>query len=244
MAPHTTSYRRILLKISGEMLMGGSQSFGIDYETCLAFAKIIQKIQADGFELGLVIGGGNIFRGINLCDKGMPRTPADQMGMLATLINGIALQEALLSLGCKAQVFSGLDCPKVAKSYHFRQAIEEISQGTVAIFVGGTGNPYFTTDTAAALRAAEIQAHVLLKATKEEGVYTHDPKKYPNAQFYKELSYERYLTEKLAVMDATAITLCMNNKIPILVFNMHLLGKETMINLLNTRQYGTLIKGE
>jgi len=163
------------------------------------------------------------------------------MGMLATLINGIALQQALTNLYCPTKLMSALDCPDVAESYNWTKAREYLSEKQVVIFVGGTGNPYFTTDTAAALRACEIQADVLLKATKVNGVYTQDPLKFPQAEKYKTLSYTQYLSEKLAVMDTTSIALCMNNQLPVFVFNMQMLEKESLKKILSNPENGTLI---
>ena len=239
-AVEKSPYKRILLKLSGETLMG-SQAFGISPEACTDIAKIIRNIQADGFEVAIVIGGGNIFRGINLKNMGMERTPADQMGMLATLINGIALKEALDAIDCKSTVMSALECEKVAENYNWSDALAYLENGQVLIFVGGTGNPYFTTDTAAAMRACEIKADILLKATKVDGIYCKDPLKYSNAKKYSTLTYDQFLAEKLQVMDATAIALCMSNQIPLFVFNMKMLGKHSMTHILNDQEHGTLI---
>lgn len=235
-------YKRLLLKLSGEMLLGPGQSFGIDSKGCEYLASIVNEIHLHGYELAIVIGGGNIFRGIHLNESGIERTPADQMGMLATLMNGIALQQALQAINCKAKVMSALECPKVAETYNWRHALEALDAQEVLIFVGGTGSPYFTTDTAAALRASEIKADILLKATKVDGVYSDDPKTHPEAKRYQEISYTKFLSEKLKVMDATAIALCMTNKIPVLVFNMEQLGKHSVANLLQDRTKATLIK--
>lgn len=236
------SVKRILLKLSGEILMG-SLKHGISHEACHQVAINLQEISNNGYEVGVVIGGGNIFRGIRLNEWGMERTPADHMGMVATLLNGLALQEALHAINCQAQVMSALECPQIAESYNWQKALKYLSKGVVTIFVGGTGNPYFTTDTAAALRASEIHADLLLKATKVDGVYDQDPHKHSKAKRYTTLSYSEYITKQLGVMDVTAVTLCMNNKIPIFVFNMQLLGKEPIATLLSNQQ-GTLIQGE
>lgn len=240
---HSSPQKRILLKLSGETLMG-AEPFGINHEACQAIAKPLKEMQDQGLQVGIVIGGGNIFRGINLKSMGLERTPADLMGMLSTLINGIALQQALNSMGCKAKIMTALDCPKVAESYHWHKAIEYLSNGYLLIFVGGTGNPYFTTDTAAALRASEIHADIFLKATKVDGIYNKDPKKFPDATKYETMNYSQILAEKLEVMDATAIALCRSNHIPILVFNMHLLGKKTINDILSHPKNGTLVKGD
>lgn len=233
-------YKRVLLKLSGESL-SGPQQFGVSPDSCQQMALAIREIRQAGLEVAIVIGGGNIFRGVNLKELGMPRTPADQIGMLSTLINGIALQQALAVIDCPARLMSALECPKVAEPYNWSQALEALQKGSVLIFVGGTGNPYFTTDTAAALRASEIHADVLLKATKVDGIYNKDPLKYPDAIKYDVISYSQILAEKLEVMDATAIALCMSNRIPIFVFNMRLLGKGQTIRALSERQ-GTIVK--
>lgn len=232
--------KRILLKISGESL-ANPQQLGIATAPCLHIAKAIKSLHDQGLEVAIVIGGGNIFRGVNLKEMGMQRTPADHIGMLATLMNGIALQQSLESIGCSAKVMSALECPKIAEPYNWYHAQKALTQKQVLLFVGGTGNPYFTTDTAAALRASEIQADALLKATKVDGIYNKDPLKYPDATKYETISYSQVLAEKLEVMDATAIALCMSNKIPILVFNMQLLGKAEMAEVL-TGKKGTIVK--
>ncbi len=236
-------YKRILLKLSGEILLG-SQPYGIDPEACRLVAKSIANLKHAGLEIGLVIGGGNIFRGAQLYSRDLPRTPADQMGMLATLMNGIALQQALEVEKCPTIIMSALECPRIAESYNWSNAMEYLASQRLIIFAGGTGNPYFTTDTAAALRASEIQADILLKATKVDGVYDKDPLKYPQAKKYDTLSYSDYLSQKLEIMDAPSIALCMNNKIPIFVFNMQLLENEKILDTLKTHHQGTLIKGE
>lgn len=237
---HFLNPKRILLKLSGETLVG-KQSFGIDPEKTRQLATSLKNIVLEGFQVGIVIGGGNIFRGINLKTMGMQRTPADQMGMLATLMNGIALQEALTSLNCPVKLMSALDCPDVAESYNWHQANEYLASGNIVIFVGGTGNPYFTTDSAAALRACEIHADLFLKATKVDGVYNQDPFKFPHATRYPSLSYSQYLAEKIEVMDAASVALCMSNQMPIFVFNMDLLGKKPLSNILSSSEKGTLI---
>lgn len=234
-------HKRLLIKLSGEVLLG-NQPFGIDGGAVASLAESLKKILNDGHELGIVIGGGNIFRGIQLNQGGMERTPADQMGMLATLINGIALQEALQAIGVHPRLMSALECPKVAESYNWALANKYLTEGSPVIFVGGTGSPYFTTDTAAALRASEIKADILLKATKVDGVYSSDPIKDPNAKKYTSIPYNQYLAEKLGVMDATSVALCMSNSIPIFVFSMECLGKISMKNLfLEHEKYGTYI---
>lgn len=233
--------KRVLLKISGELLLG-SKPYGIDPAACHTLALALHHLHTSKLEVGVVIGGGNIFRGKDLKELGMQRTPADQIGMLATLMNGVALQQALEAVGCPAQVMSALECPKVAELYTWTKAQSALKDGKVLLFVGGTGNPYFTTDTAAALRASEIQADILLKATKVDGVYNKDPLKYPDAKKYATLSYSQYLAEKLQVMDATSVALCMSNKIPIFVFNMQLL--EDRQEFISKPHLGTLIQGD
>lgn len=234
-------YKRILLKISGESLLG-KHHFGVDPDACLAIAKALKEMHLAGLEVAVVIGGGNIFRGVRLKEFGMSRTPADQIGMLATLINGIALHEALVGMYCKARLMSALECPKIAESYNWGKAIEALSSGHIVLFVGGTGNPYFTTDTAAALRASEIEADIMLKATKVDGIYNKDPIKNPDAVKYDTITYSRILNEKLEIMDSTSVALCMNNQIPILVFNMNLLYNHNLPQVLSERQ-GTLVSG-
>lgn len=229
--------------MSGEILQDG-QPYGINPNACLDLAHHIKRLHETGFEIGLVIGGGNIFRGINLASMNIPRSPADQIGMLATIMNGIALQETLLSIGCPAKVFTALECPRVAESYSWHAATQAISSNTVAIFTGGTGNPYFTTDTAAAMRASEIQADVLLKATKVDGIYSKDPIKYPDAKKFHTLTYSDMLAQNLEVMDATSVALCRNSRIPILVFNMKQLKTTIDADLASLLSSGTLVSGD
>lgn len=236
-----TSYRRLLLKLSGEALLG-QRSAGIDPQACLTVAQFLCRIQASGFELGVVIGGGNFVRGIDLKNMGMSATPADQIGMLSTLINGIALQEALSLKGAAGCVMTALDCPRIAESYNWKKAQHYLEEKKILIFTGGTGNPYFTTDTAAALRASEIQADLLLKATKVDGIYTQDPLKNKNASKYETMTYSQLLMENLQVMDATAIVLCQNNRIPILVFNMQRLIDEPIEDILKKSHKGTWVE--
>ncbi len=218
-----SNLKRILIKVSGECLLG-NEYYGIEEAACHKLALAIQGICKSGLEVAVVIGGGNIFRGVQAVELGLERSPADNIGMLATLMNGIALEQALKAVGCPAKTMTALDCPKVAELYHWSSALDYLSKGTTLIFVGGTGNPYFTTDTAAAMRACEIKADLLLKATKVDGVYDKDPNKYSSAKMYSSLTYTQFLQQKLEVMDATAVALCMNNKVPIFVFNMDKLG--------------------
>lgn len=208
------------MKLSGETLMG-DKAYGIDPKTALTLSSQIKEIQDMGVQVAIVIGGGNIFRGVNASeDGGIDRATADYMGMLATIINGMALQNALEKTGVMTRVQTALEMAKIAEPYIRRRAIRHLEKGRVVIFAGGTGNPYFSTDTTAALRASEINAQVILKATKVDGVYSADPKKDSKAVKFEELSYIDVLNKRLKVMDATAITLCMENTIPIIVFNM------------------------
>ena len=212
-------YRRILLKLSGEALMGGKGG-GIDPAVLAQIADEIIDVHSLGVEMALVIGGGNIFRGVAASTTGMDRASADYMGMLATLINALALQDALESRGAKTRVLSALEVQKVAEPYIRRRAIRHLEKGRLVIFGAGTGNPFFTTDTAASLRAMEIGADIVMKATRVDGVYDKDPQKFPDARLFRRLSYLDVLNRKLKVMDSTAISLCHDNKLPILVFNM------------------------
>jgi len=239
----TPPYPRALIKLSGEILMGNHR-FGIDQEACLQVAKELALIHRAGVQLGVVIGGGNIFRGIDLKLTGMSRTPADHMGMLATLLNGVALQQALMLCGVSVCLMSALECPKVAEPYHWTNALQRLKEGCIVLFVGGTGNPYFTTDTAAALRACEIGADIFLKATKVDGIYSRDPLKFLDAVKYNTLSYSQVLAQKLQVMDATAIALCRNSQVPIFVFNMRRLAEESLKAILAQGGEGTWVNGD
>jgi len=212
------AYKRVLLKLSGEALMG-RRSFGIDPAVVSDIAGEIRDVVRMGVKMGIVIGGGNIFRGIEGSARGMERTQADYMGMLATVINSLALQSVLEGMGVKCRVQTAIEMREVAEPFIRRRASRHLEKGRVVIFAAGTGNPYFTTDTAAALRAAEIQADVILKATKVDGVYDRDPVKQAGAKMYKNISYTEALAKNLRVMDATAISLCRENGIPIRVFN-------------------------
>jgi len=234
------TYKRILLKISGETLMG-SQGFGIDQNACDDIAFALKSIVNDGYELALVVGGGNIFRGVKLSAAGMEQTPADHIGMLATMMNAIALQQALHSLNCPAKVMSAVDCPTIADPYNWHRAHQLIGEGQVLIFSGGTGNPYFTTDTAAALRANEIQADIVLKATKVSGIYDKDPFSHSDAKKFDTISYNEVLALNLELMDATATALCMRHAIPIFVFNMERLKEHTITEILTDKKHGTLV---
>jgi uridylate kinase len=212
-------YRRILLKLSGEALMG-EQGYGIEGATLSQIADELIDIHSLGVEVGIVIGGGNIFRGLAASSRGMDRASADYMGMLATVINSLALQDALESRGSRTRVLSALEMERLAEPYIRRRAIRHLEKGRLVIFAAGTGNPFFTTDTAASLRAMEIGAEIVMKATRVDGVYDKDPHKHKDARMFRRLSYLDVLNRNLAVMDSTAISLCRDNNLPILVFNM------------------------
>ena len=233
-------YRRILLKLSGEAL-AGDQEFGISADVVRFVAGEVREVQRLGVQIGMVIGGGNIFRGVVASAQGMDRSSADYMGMLATVMNGLALQEALEKLGVDTRVQTAIEMREVAEPFNRRRALRHIEKGRVVIFVGGTGNPYFTTDTAAALRAMEINADVLFKATKVDGVYTADPETDPTAQKFEELTYIEVLSRRLKVMDSTAISLCMDNRFPIVVFNLQEKGR--LRRLVLGERVGTLVRG-
>jgi uridylate kinase len=217
------SYKRILLKLSGEALMG-EQSYGIDPAVATQIAREIGEIQAMGVQTAVVIGGGNIFRGVAASARGMDRATADYMGMLATVINALALQDALEQLGVTTRVVTAIEMRAVAEPFIRRRAIRHLEKGRVVVFGGGTGNPYFSTDTAAALRAMEIKAEVIFKATKVDGIYDADPMLHPTAKRFDRISYLQVLEHGLKVMDATAISLCMDNRLPIVVFNLRTAG--------------------
>ena len=219
--PDTTpqpAYKRILLKLSGEALMG-SDAYGINRQTISEIVAEIKEVAELGVEIGVVIGGGNIFRGVAPAATGMDRATADYMGMLATVMNGLALQDAMRMAGLNSRVQSALDIEQVVEPYIRGKAIRYLEQGRIVIFAAGTGNPFFTTDTAAALRGAEIGAAIVLKATKVDGIYTADPKKDPSATLYSSISFDEAITRQLEVMDATAFALCRDQKLPIKVFS-------------------------
>jgi len=216
-------YGRVLLKLSGEALMG-EQQFGIDPAVATQIAKEIAEIQALGIQTAIVIGGGNLFRGLAASAKGMDRATADYMGMLATVINALALQDALEAQNVNTRVVTAIEMRAVAEPFIRRRAIRHMEKGRVVVFAAGTGNPYFTTDTAAALRAMEMKADVILKGTKVDGIYTADPMLHPEATKFESISYLNVLERGLKVMDATAISLCMDNKLPIVVFNLRTPG--------------------
>ncbi len=214
-----TLYKRVVLKLSGEM-MKGKESFGLDRSSVLFITEEIKSVHALGLQVGVVIGGGNIFRGTSEAAMDMKRAVADHIGMLATVINALMLQDALESAGVPTRVMTAFPVHVMAEQYIRRRAIRHMEKGRVVIFGGGTGNPFFTTDSAAALRAAEIEADALLKGTKVEGVYTADPKKVPGAELLRTCSYDRALRENLGVMDAAAIALCRDNDMPLVVYNL------------------------
>ena len=222
-APPSPHYKRILLKLSGEALMG-DQPYGIDPAVATGIAQDVAEIQSLGVQTAVVIGGGNIFRGLAASARGMDRSTGDYMGMLATVINALALQDALEKNGVPTRVQTAIEMRALVEPFIRRRAVRHLEKGRVVVFAAGTGNPYFTTDTAAALRAMEMKAEVILKATKVDGIYTADPVKHPDATRYDRISYLQVLQERLQVMDATAISLCMDNKLPILVFNMKTQG--------------------
>lgn len=231
-------YKRVILKVTGEVL-AGAQKFGIDGTMVRAFAEEIKEVKALGCEMALVMGGGNIFRGAEAGEWVMERATADTMGMLATVINSLALQDALEKIGVSTRVMSAIEMRQVAEPYIRRRATRHLEKGRVVIFAGGTGNPYFTTDTTASLRAMEIGAEVILKATKVDGVYDADPLKHAGAKRYGELTYIDVLNKELKVMDSTAISLCMDNHLPIVVFN--ILQKGNIKRVVAGEDIGTLV---
>ncbi len=231
-------YKRILLKISGEALMG-KQKFGIDPKRLDQYTNEIKSAKESGVELAIVIGGGNIFRGIQAEQSGMDRVQGDYMGMLATLINAMALQSALEGAGVYTRLMSGLKIDSVCEQFIRRRAIRHLEKGRLVIFGAGTGNPYFTTDSAASLRAIEIEADVVLKGTRVDGIYSEDPEKNPDAVRYSEISYTDVFKKGLNVMDMTAFTLCQENKLPIIVFDMNKQGN--LGKIINGENIGTLV---
>ncbi|MES9859827.1 MAG: UMP kinase [Candidatus Thiodiazotropha sp. LLP2] len=231
--------QRILLKLSGEALMG-SGDFGIDPGVLQRVAEEINDLIGAGVEMGIVIGGGNIFRGAGLAQGGFDRVRGDQMGMLATVMNSLAMQDMLTRIGVKSDVFSALSMPDVCETFTARGARQSLENGRVAILAAGTGNPYFTTDSAASLRAVEIKADLLIKATKVNGVYSADPVKDPQASFYPRLTYDRALAENLQVMDATAIVLCRDNGMPLRIMNINDSG--ALMRLMHGEAIGSLVE--
>lgn len=232
-------YQRILLKLSGESLMGSGE-YGIDPKMLSRYANEVNCIVQKGVEVAVVIGGGNIYRGIQSEGAGFDRVQGDHMGMLATIINGMALQSALQSIDVETRLLTAIRMEQVAEPYIRRRAMRHLQKGRVVIFGGGTGNPYFTTDTAATLRAIEIEANIILKGTRVDGVYSEDPEKNPNAEKYASISFDEVLKNKLSVMDLTAFTLCQENNLPIKVFNMNTKGNLTKV--CNGDNVGTLVQ--
>ncbi len=232
-------FKRVLLKLSGEALMGNAD-FGIDPEVISRFAKEIAELSAQGVELGIVIGGGNIFRGAGLAASGMDRVSGDHMGMLATVMNALAFQDALEQQGAFCRVMSAIRINQVCEDYLRRRAIRHLEKGRVVIFAAGTGNPFFTTDSAASLRAVEIGADLMLKATQVDGVYSADPKKDPDAIRYTELSYDEVINKRLGVMDTTAVVMCQEQQMPLRIFDVHKAGNLTKI--IYGEDIGTLVK--
>lgn len=239
-ASGVAAYRRVVLKLSGEALMG-SDAYGINREVLTRIASEIKSVVATGVQLAVVIGGGNIFRGVAPAAQGMDRVSADYMGMLATVINSLALQDALEKLDVPVRVQSALRIDQVIEPYVRRRAIRHLEQGRVLIFAAGTGNPFFTTDTAASLRGVEIGADVVLKATKVDGIYDRDPVKYPDAKRYESVSYDEVLEKRLGVMDAASIALCRDQNMSVRVFSIHKPGN--LLRVCQGENIGTLVKG-
>ncbi len=231
-------YKRILLKLSGEALMGDN-NFGIDVKVLNYYAKEISSIISLGIEIAVVIGGGNIFRGIQVEDNGLDRVQGDYMGMLATMINGMALQSSLEKNNINTRLLSAIKMEQIAESFIRRRAMRHLNKGRVVIFGAGTGNPFFSTDTAAALRAIEIEADLILKGTNVDGVFSEDPKINKSAKLYKKITYSKVIEKRLKVMDITAFTMCEENKIPIIVFNIN--DKGNLLKILKGDQIGTLV---
>ncbi len=233
-------FKRILLKLSGEALLG-KKTTGIDVEFITSIAKVLTRLRSDGTEIAIVVGGGNIWRGANGVALGMDQVTADYMGMLATVMNGLALQTAIEAQGVPTRLQTAITMHQVAEPYIQRKAIRHLEKGRIVIFSAGTGNPYFTTDTAAALRAAEIDADCMLKATKTDGVYNADPEKFSDTQLIKKLSFTDVLSKNLRVIDGAAVSICRDNDIPIIVFS--IVDPENIIKVANGENIGSLIKG-
>ena len=233
-------YKRVLLKLSGESLMGGQQ-FGIESDMLMHYARQIKELQETGVEIAVVIGGGNIYRGLNANETGIERVQGDYMGMLATVINGMALQSALEQAGVYTRLVTAIKMEKIAEPFIRRRAIRHLEKGRVVIFSAGTGSPYFTTDSAAALRANEIGADVILKGTRVDGIYTADPEKDKTATKFEEITFARVISLGLGVMDATAFTICQENNLPIVVFDVS--EPESMVRLVHGERIGTLVEG-
>jgi uridylate kinase len=241
MDPTAPKYRRVLLKLSGEALMG-DHPFGIDPAIIHRLAGDILQLRAMGVEVGIVVGGGNIFRGEGLAKAGMDRVTGDQMGMLATVMNGLAMQDVIEQRGLQVRVMSALSIPEVCESFIRRRAIRHLEKGRIVIMVGGTGNPFFTTDSGASLRAIEIQADIMIKATKVDGVYDADPKTNPNARRYQHLTYNMALDQRLGVMDATAIVLCRDQNMPMMVIDIQ--APNNLVHAVMGKAVGTLVTAE
>ncbi len=233
-------YKRVLLKLSGESLMG-KQQFGIETNMLMHYAHQIKELQETGVEIAVVIGGGNIYRGLNAHETGIERVQGDYMGMLATVINGMALQSALEQVGLTTRLVTAIKMEKIAEPFIRRRAIRHLEKGRVVIFSAGTGSPYFTTDSAAALRANEIGADVILKGTRVDGIYTADPEKDKTATKFEEITFARVISLGLGVMDATAFTICQENNLPIVVFDVS--EPESMVRLVHGERIGTLVEG-
>jgi uridylate kinase len=239
--PQTSTPRRVLLKLSGEALMG-EHEYGIDPEVVRVIAGQIAAAKHDGTEIAVVVGGGNIFRGLAASTRGMDRSTGDYMGMLATVMNGLAIQDALEQAGCPTRVMSAIAMNEICEPYIRRRAERHLEKGRVVVMVAGTGNPYFTTDTAATLRAVEVHAQVILKATRVDGVYDADPEKHPEALRFSQIGYTDLLSNRLQALDATAVSLAMDNEMPIVVFDMTVPGNIT--RAIAGERIGTLISGE
>ncbi len=233
-------YRRILLKLSGEALCGEDGGFGIRHETLQHVAAELAEVHRMGVQIGIVVGGGNIFRGLKGASAGMDRSQSDYMGMLATVINSLALQDALEKNDIPTRVMTALEMRQIAEPYIRRRAMRHLEKGYVVVFAAGTGNPYFSTDTAAALRAMEIQAQALFKATKVDGIYDRDPKKHEDAQMFTRLSYDRFLADRIGVMDSTAVTLCRENRLPIRVFKLS--DRGNILRVCQGQNLGTVVE--
>jgi uridylate kinase len=233
--------RRVLLKLSGEALMGARQ-YGVDPEVVRSIAGQVAEAKQDGTEVAIVVGGGNIFRGLSAAASGMDRSTADYMGMLATVMNGLAIQDALEQMSCPTRVMSAIAMPEICEPYIRRRAVRHLEKGRAIVLVAGTGNPYFTTDTAATLRAVEIGAEVILKATRVDGVYDADPEKEPGAKRFSRITYTELLSNRLQALDATAVSLAMDNQMPIVVFDMTQPGN--IARAVRGDELGTLIAGE
>jgi len=234
-------YKRILLKLSGEAL-AGNKNFGFDEEVLLSFANQVKELHDNGVQVAIVIGGGNIFRGLSGQNHGVDRATGDTMGMLATIMNGLALQNFIESVGVPTRLLTSISMPEVAEPYIRRRAIRHLEKGRIVIFSGGTGMPYFTTDSGGAIRAIEIHADILAKGTKVDGIYDKDPIKYPDAVKYEKISFEKAIVDNLRVMDATALSLCRENNMPIIVFNA--LEKGNMMRMVNGEKIGTVVTNE